>query len=220
MKFLWISALILLMAACTNKKAEDTETSETEKPVATDTLDLLFEIKSEAELIEIFGTENVAFDTVYGPEGEVSQATLLYPKTANQVEITWKNMKKKTGMQKVMLSAWYDRKNERLLLDSRWKTKMGITIGTPLSEVVKINEKPITFLGFGWDFGGIVSDYHQGKLEKKYATLQLGISDFLNQGNDPDFLELMGDNEFSSDNKSAKRLNPVVTSITLSKKSK
>lgn len=218
MKYLWILSSLMLLAACNSKTTEDNSKKETRTTTPTDTLERLFEIGSETELAEIFGKENVAFDTVYGAEGEMSFATLLYPSTSNQVLITWKNMKKRKGMYRIEHTAWYDQDSERLLMDSRWKTEDGLALGTSMAKLVEANGKPLTFYGFGWDFGGTVSSFNKGTFEKKNMGIQLGISDFLNQGNDPNYLELMGDMEVNSDLPAAKELNPVIIAISFTKK--
>ena len=215
MRYLSVLLLAFVIAACGNK---DKKTEVVQQLNPTDTLDKLMLIKNEAELIEKFGRENVTWDTVYGAEGAVSMATLLYKGTCDQVEITWKNLKNKSGIQKVTLNAMYDEKQEKLITFSHWKTSYGIMLGTTLKELETMNELPFIFFGFGWDYGGIISEFNSGKLTKLPLSLQLGISDIANDSNNPDYEMLMGDNEFNSDDAEAQRLNPVVVSISVLKK--
>lgn len=217
MKYLWLLFILILTSSCGNKNEDKIVES---LPEPTDTLDYLLDIKNEAELIDKFGKNNVSWDTVFGAEGAVSMATLIYPGTINQIEVVWKNMKKKSGMEKVTLTAFYDTENEKLITKTRWKTSYGITLGTTLSELEKMNEVPFIFYGFGWDFGGIVSEFNKGKLSKLPVSIQIGITDIIKQGNDPDYEMLMGDNEYNSNDPEAQRLNPVVTSISVIKKLK
>lgn len=215
MRYLSVLLLAFVIAACGNK---DKKTEVVQQLNPTDTLDKLMLIKNEAELIEKFGRENVTWDTVYGAEGAVSMATLLYKGTCDQVEITWKNLKNKSDIQKVTLNAMYDEKQEKLITFSHWKTSYGIMLGTTLKELETMNELPLIFFGFGWDYGGIISEFNSGKLAKLPLSLQLGISDIANDSNNPDYEMLMGDNEFNSDDAEAQRLNPVVVSISVLKK--
>ncbi|HBG70730.1 MAG TPA: hypothetical protein DDX57_08100 [Bacteroidales bacterium] len=215
MRYLSILVLVLFIAACGNKEKKEEVIL---KLNPTDTLDKLLSIKNEAELIEKFGNDNVTWDTVYGAEGAVSMATLLYKGTCDQVEITWKNIKNKTEISKVTLSALYDEKQEKLITFSHWKTSFGIRLGTSLKELETMNEVPFIFFGFGWDYGGIVSEFNSGKLTTLPISLQLGITDVVKDGNNPDYEMLMGDNEFNSDDAEAQRLNPVVISISVLKK--
>ena len=215
MKYLPILLLALVIVSCGNK---DKKTENSQKLNPTDTLDKLMLIKNEAELIEKFGSENVTWDSVYNADGVVSMATLLYKGTCDQVEITWENLKNKSDIQKVTLTAMYDDKQDKLVAFSHWKTSYGIMLGTTLKELETINEVPFIFLGFGWDYGGIITEFNSGKLAKLPISLQLGISDVANDINNPDYEMLLGDNEYNSDDAEAQRLNPVVVSMSVLKK--
>jgi len=216
MRYLSILILSIFIVSCGNNK----ENRKVAEPVTdpTDTLDKLLDIKNEAELIQRFGRENVTWDTVFGAEGAVSMATLLYRGTKDQVEIVWKNQKTKTGVLKVTLTAYYDEMDEQMITATRWKTSYGINLGTSLQELEKMNEVPFIFFGFGWDYGGIVSEFNGGKLSTLPLSVQLGITDVSKYGENPDYEMLMGDNEYNSDDPEAQRLNPVVISISFLKK--
>jgi len=203
---------LLLLTACNNKKDKE---SAKEKAVPTEFIDSLLTIKDEKQLIEIFGDEFITTDSVYDTEGNRSEVTLIYPGTVNQVEVVWKNPRKKSGISKVTIHAFFDEQNEVYLPNSRWKTSYGVTLGTSLKELERINGTPFIFFGFGWDYGGIISEYNTGKLGQYPLQLQLGIIDIKKQGNDPDYEMLMGDNEFNSDDPEAQRLNPIVISISV-----
>ncbi len=45
-----------------------------------------------------------------------------------------------------------------------WEAPYGLHIGSSLAEVEVLNGKPLTILGFDWDYGGMVVDFHGGKL--------------------------------------------------------
>ncbi len=53
----------------------------------------------------------------------------------------------------------------RLTQESEWKVA-GIGMGDTLERVIAINEGPINFFGFEWDYAGTVADYRGGKLEQ------------------------------------------------------
>lgn len=81
---------------------------------------------------------------------------------------------------------------------SNWATVEGIKIGTKLDELVKLNGKPITFTGFGWDYGGNILSFNGGKLEQYDGGMNLTIGE-------PDNIdgldEFYGDTECSTNNK-------------------
>lgn len=47
----------------------------------------------------------------------------------------------------------------------------GLTIGTTLAELHEMNGRPFTFTGFGWDYGGTVSNWNGGHLENLLVRL-------------------------------------------------
>lgn len=46
---------------------------------------------------------------------------------------------------------------------SEWHTNEGITIGTPIEEVERLNGIAFMLSGFNWDYGGTVTDWQDGK---------------------------------------------------------
>lgn len=48
---------------------------------------------------------------------------------------------------------------------SIWRGPFEIRIGMTMTEIERINGKPLRFLGFGWDYGGYASHYDGGQLE-------------------------------------------------------
>lgn len=218
--FLLITILTVLAAACSNGTQANLNNSNPNEDVQntkmTDTLDQLFLIESEKELAEVFGKENVVFDTVYGKEGEMSMVTILFPESTDQVEILWDDMEQRENMINITQSAYYDEKEDILNTKSRWKTTYGINIGTTLSKLNEINGKAFDFMGFGWDYGGIISDLKEGKLEDLPLMIQLGNIDQAELYNNPNYEALLGDMEYNSDMKEAINLEPVVVLISIS----
>jgi hypothetical protein len=83
---------------------------------------------------------------------------------------------------------------------SPYKTKGGIGIGSKMSDVVKENGKPITFYGFGWDYGGVSISFNDGAFENSGLIFVFNIND-----SDRAF-SLMGDDEYTSDDSVVKNL--------------
>ena len=84
---------------------------------------------------------------------------------------------------------------------SSWKLDNGIGIGTPLSEVLRRNGKPIRFYGMEWDYGGTISDWGGGALDPTktpgtFRSLRLAAREDIGEAKYP-----LGDGEFSSDDK-------------------
>jgi len=84
---------------------------------------------------------------------------------------------------------------------SPYHTAGGLKIGTTLNELLKMNGKPIAFLGFGWDYGGGVISLNHGMLENSNVRFNLDISENHTGDN-----ALYGDTELNSEMPVVKRL--------------
>jgi hypothetical protein len=114
---------------------------------------------SEQELIKRFGKAHVKHDLVanYDFERSMVPGTVLFPedptKTAYIVwkdTIDWKSPSVITILNK----------------GTEWKTNSGITIGTSLDTVEKLNQKPVAMVSFGVDYGGTSVHGSGGRLKE------------------------------------------------------
>lgn len=103
-------------------------------------LDSLLSFNSETELKQVFGND-VKRSTGYYPEGMGEyQNTLLYPDTRDQVEFVWLDDSVNfTGLMYIKVSG----------KKATWKTSEGITLGTTLKELERLNQKSFAFYGVG-----------------------------------------------------------------------
>ena len=127
-------------------------------------LDSLLSFDSEKELKKSF-KNNVKRSIGYYPEGMGKYAnTLLFPDSKNEVEFVWADDSiNYSGLVYIQVC------NMR----TEWKTKEGITIGTSIKELEKLNKKPFTFFGLGWDYSGSI-DWKEGYLDERkiYGSLE------------------------------------------------
>jgi len=138
---------------------------------------------TRADLVKAFGAANVKNATIYLSEGETVPGTVVFDKDPKRrLEITW-TKKKLVGDVKIVGSS------------SLWHTAEGITLGTTLAELQRLNGKPFKFSGFDWDYGGLIQGWQGGKLE----TSLKGVWPSLNPGPKDNTSEISGDREFSSD---------------------
>ena len=99
------------------------------------------------------GKGNVVAETLDGAEGETFPGWVLYPddpKRSADVFLDDANVHPTA----VRVSSE----------DATWRRADGIGIGTTTADLQKRNGKPFTFLGFDWDYGGAVTDWHGGAL--------------------------------------------------------
>ncbi|VAW74049.1 hypothetical protein MNBD_GAMMA12-2731 [hydrothermal vent metagenome] len=152
---------------------------------------------SEIDLIKLYGKKNVKRIEIGVGEGETVDGTVLFMGSRSEIFIEWK--KKFTIPGRVSIH----HKN------SSWKLKKGIRFGSTLSEVEKINGKPIKITGFEWDYPGRTTSWGKGKLN---SNLQL---DFEPRADIPgiELSKVSGDGSFSSENKIIKKLKLTVKVI-------
>ena len=217
-QLLTIAAIALLMTACgeekkemeeketktTEQEADKTEETEEEskepsapKALETKVLDDLLVYDSHAEIVEAFGEESVSTKFISGPEGMGgSENTILFEGTKDEVWISWMNDTTKSDLIAVEIRH----------PESTWKSKSGVGVGTTLEELEKLNGKPFTFLGFGWDFSGMTA-FSEGELAKQGLGASLEAS--------TDDHEMWGDGEYSSDDEAARAAGVQVAWLTL-----
>lgn len=162
MKYLPFLFLIFFAFSCKNDSATEENASE---PAKDERLDFTIELGKRVGLItmkncqpedilETYGDLAVA-DSVYIAEGFWGPGVILFPDDPrNMVEIFWDEMLSKK------YPAFIRIQGDSTGTD--WKTTEGLTVGMGIAEVEKMNGKPFTLFGFGWDYGGYVTDYANG----------------------------------------------------------
>ncbi len=108
---------------------------------------------SEKELMRVLGPGNISQGSVSVSEDRSESATIIYGNTRDELFITWKDNSKE------QIKAIYILKK-----DSRWMSPSGLHVGMQLSELTKINEAPVDFYGFNWEYGGTVENWNKGRL--------------------------------------------------------
>ncbi len=154
----------------------------------------------ENDLVQTFGPQNVKRQDIYLGEGALAPGFVIFGDTRNEVEVYYDSSLVKDRPAFLRISQE----------GTDWKTAEGISIGTSLAELEKINGKPITFLGFGWDYGGAVSSWNGGKMN---PDLMIVLTDTRNTTPE----SLLGDREISSTNPEvdAKRIKVSIINLRL-----
>jgi hypothetical protein len=165
-------------------------------------------VTSEADLRKLFGAAQVKSDKVYIGEGFVCEGAILFPNDPlRTADIVWMDVTHRARPLSVRIST----------KKSLWRTAEGVTLGTSLIELERLNGKPFKFLGFGWDYSGTVVSWEGGKLETFKSAQEHGHRLIVRLTPDPpaettpdEADRISGDRELLSSDPLIQRLNPKV----------
>ncbi|MEH2061901.1 MAG: hypothetical protein V7K50_06425 [Nostoc sp.] len=156
---------------------------------------------TKQDLVKLFGASHLVDKTISGPEGMGSFA-------ATQLNL---------NQGRSLLVVWSDNTRTKPLdvrnLGSAWKTREGIGVGTPLSELRK-KLGNFKLYGLEWDYGGTILldssklSRYQGKLILRVDAAPNAPEKFPN-----DYQSVLGDSTFSSSNSHWKPLGIRLTEI-------
>jgi hypothetical protein len=157
---------------------------------------------SEADLLKMYGPKNVTHGTLDVGEGETMPATIIFASLPQQrLEIAWRDEPGRKFPTRIQIGG----------KKSLWHTTQGITLGTSLKILEKLNDKPFLLAGFSWDYSGTVTSWNQGHLEQglKNVVLRLAPPEE-SEASSKDEESVLGDGNFSSADPSMQKINPVV----------
>jgi hypothetical protein len=187
---------LLALAAC--DPAAITQTPE--GPGALDLSCAAFADMSEAALRAAYGADNIVEQTLPGPEGESYFASVLYPNDPlRRLEIVWAD--EATKMQAASVSVSGEA--------SAWSGPNGLSIGDDLARVEQLNGRAFKLWGFGWDYGGWVSDWSGGAFASDACMTRVRFEPTREN------LNAQGDREFPSDSEQIRAARPRVVTLAL-----
>jgi hypothetical protein len=112
---------------------------------------------SENGLTKMLGSDNVRHSEIYIGEGMTEPGTVLFPNDSTKtVDILWRDKDQRTSPVSIII------RNEGTV----WKTKEGITIGTSLKVIERLNGRPFELAGFGWDYSGTIVHGNGGRIRE------------------------------------------------------
>ena len=166
---------------------------------------------TETDLQRMYRPENIKNGEIQIGEGEVESGTVVFPDDPlKRIEVLWADPEKRVP-KSVYVGGIY---NAAYADKSLWRTTYGITLGTTLSELERINRKPFRLAGFDWDYSGTVLSWNSGVLEgvfgsegRKKVFLRLGYS---SDPVPPEHRAVQGDRSFSSGHPAMQKINPHV----------
>jgi hypothetical protein len=119
--------------------------------------------ESEADLVTRFGAKNVVDALIEGggAEGEMNPGTVLFADQSDaKAEISWNDQGAKRNPDWILVKGG----------SSRWRSPAGVTLGTDLITLEKLNGRPFRLLGFQYDSEGAVTSWAGGKLDSDIAV--------------------------------------------------
>ena len=121
------------------------------------------------QLTELYGADNVRADSISLGKGFKVAGYKVFPGTAAEIGVIYPNEAMRVRDLQVTID----------LGSTEWKSRQnGVGIGTTVEELEEYNGHPFTFMGFDWDYAGVVTDWQGGALTDH--RLRLGY-DFANR---------------------------------------
>jgi hypothetical protein len=159
---------------------------------------------SEAELRQRHGASSVNSTRIQIGEGETEPGTVLYPNDSlRRAEVLWQDTSARRRPARVIL------RGSR----SQWQVPRGISLGTSLQELERLNGRPFTLAGFGWDYAGVITDWRGGALDTALAGIKLYLDPGPAQYESAPYSQVLGDRDYSSALPAMQQLNPRVAQI-------
>ena len=144
---------------------------------------------------------------IYMGEGFEEPGVVLYPDDpSRRLEVVWR------GSPPAPAFVWICRGGK---VPCRWRTAAGVSMGTTLKELERLNGKPFEMLGSGFDGSGLVSSFGDGKLASYDHGLRLMLGLRIDGLTGQEADAVTGDRVISSSHPVLQKLNPRVGSMRL-----
>jgi hypothetical protein len=116
------------------------------------------------DLDKMFGKKNIQDTINYGAEGMDSFiVTKIFSNTPKEIVINWQTDKFHNAIATV--DCFHD--------NSSYHTIDSLAVGSTLQKLVQVNGKKINFYGTGWDYGGLITSYNDGKFKRSKIFFSL-----------------------------------------------
>jgi hypothetical protein len=173
---------------------------------------------TRADIARIFGAKNLEEDEIQTSDMASEVGTKVFwdqPEIA--LAIFWMSDAADAHIRRVRVCA-----TQELPGKCRWHTAEGITLGTSLKELERLNGHAFQLNGFDWGFGGLITSWSGGRLQKLAAscgTVNLRVDPPPGNASDERARlldDLDGDEDFASSHASMQALNPVIDFMSVS----
>jgi hypothetical protein len=168
---------------------------------------------SERALERLFGAENIESADVHLGEGFTAPGTAVFPDDAlRRIEVVWRD-EARSAVKEIWLTG----------KSSVWRTHEGLSLGSTLKEIERLNGYPFRLAGFAFDYGGTIVDCGRGRLEMlgcvdrddprraiQGRLVVLRLSPDAEARTRPEYRQVLGDRIYSSGHPAMQVLNPSV----------
>ncbi len=148
-------------------------------------------LTTRLELEARFGKANVREETFGGPEGDGTYPVLVvFPDDLRKrLELVQDAVNPDSPVQEMRVTS----------PGSLWHDSGGLRVGLSLAELVALNGAPISFYGLGWEYGGVVQDWHGGTLANAVDAMTFHRVTLAARGGAGDVRLPQGDRSYRSD---------------------
>jgi hypothetical protein len=161
----------------------------------------------ESDLVKAYGASEVTTTQVTHADHSTATASVIFASDPmRRVTIEWTDGSGRRIPARVTLEGD----------SSTWTLPGGITLGTPLDELERMNGKPFELSGFAWDGAGGVSSWRDGHLANLLRQgVTLSLEPRPGDRNSEVYQSLVGDSTFSSDQGAMRSVHPRVYRIVV-----
>lgn len=158
-------------------------------------------------LVDKAGLDHIKQDSLF-KEGTFERViTRVWPDTEKEIIVHWKE--KEAPLSTIEMLELRDS-------SSVYHFTNGLRIGSTLQDLVKENGGvEFSFYGFGWDYGGTVTDFNSGKLSGNLPCFQGVLALPQEASEDAGGGEVMGDKQVKSSHPFFSKFNPRLVNIKI-----
>ena len=143
------------------------------------------------DILKLFGKDRVTIDTVLEAEGTVETlATFVDKGKATEIIVKWADSFRLKRIDRIQVG-----------FEGAPYTLDGLKIGSTIADLERVNGKPMKFSGFGWDYGGYVTDFGKGKFDGAKVLFNMDLSGEASEKYGEKVNFLMGEGQHSSADK-------------------
>lgn len=139
------------------------------------TCDVFSPKASAASLAQRFGAKNVTTGMVRVPEFDDEEGTILFASDPeDRAEIYWLDRAAKRGPERVFVGS-YRKEKAGEAPRSRWVSARGIKLGMPVSELERMNGRPLKLFFSDTDLANVVMSWNGGRLNEGERRDKCGL---------------------------------------------